>query len=77
MIKCSVCNKRERYGHSIFYSEKEYILCGKYYKIWLKEHKPYVDSHKNIKPATEEWKKMCIEEERLFEKWLEKVKHNV
>ncbi len=69
MEKCDLCGKKEEYANDVFYHKEQYNLCKSQHKQWLKHHKPYIDSHKKVKPCTKAWSKMCAEEEKLFKKW--------
>ena len=60
------------YENPVYYSEEEFNLCRTHHNEWMKEHTPYIEEHKDIKPITNAWTKMCEEEERLFKKWFKK-----
>ena len=66
---CDLCGKKEKYENCVWYSDEQFNLCKKHTREWVKEHKPYVDKHKHIKPITKEFTKMCKEEEKLFKIW--------
>jgi len=75
--KCDLCGKKEEYDYPVMYFDEDYNLCKKHHRQWLKYHKPYINSHKHIKPTTKAWSKMCEEEEKLFKKWFEEQKIKV
>ena len=75
MVKCKVCGKEieePKFAGYVNYSSKmeETYLCRGHYLKWCKFHKPYSNQHKNVKPCTKEWIKMCNEESKLFMQWL-------
>jgi len=76
MEKCDLCGKEEKLGNCIWYFDEPVNLCKKHYREWFKEHKPYIHSHKHIKPLTKEYLKMCKEEEKLFKNWFEEKLKN-
>jgi len=74
MEKCKICGKESEFNGLVWYSEDmpETHLCRGHYLKWCKFHKPYSNQHKDVKPCTKEWKKMCREESKLFMQWFEK-----
>ena len=73
MATCKLCGKKQEKENIAYYHVEEFNLCRSHYFKWLKHHKPFIDAHKNIKPNTKEWTKLCREEEDLFKKWLANV----
>ncbi len=72
---CYLCGKEEQFANIVAYSKEEFNLCKSHHRQWLKYHKPYIQSHKNVKPCTKAWHKMCVEEEQLFKKWFKEQKN--
>ncbi|MEK6880341.1 MAG: hypothetical protein AABY22_12065 [Nanoarchaeota archaeon] len=70
MNKCELCGKKEKFENIVWYSEEQFNLCKSHHRAWLKHHQPYRDAHKKVKPCTKAWHNMCVEEEKLFKKWL-------
>lgn len=71
MENCRICRKEiSDFEGVVYYSKIETHLCRKHYREWMKFHKPYMDSHKHIKPTTQEWYDMCEEQEKLLMEWL-------
>jgi len=74
-VLCDVCREDTKsYNGYVSYFKEENHLCRSHYLKWCKHHKPYSDSHKQIKPCTKRWEEICKEEEWLFGIWLNKEK---
>jgi len=77
MENCDICGKKSNFNGLVWYAMDlmpETHLCRSHYLKWCHHHKPYVNKHKNVKPTTKAWKKMCDEEAVLFQEWLKEQK---
>ena len=73
--ECDLCIKdRKNFEGLVWYSGNiENILCRSCYMKWCKskECKSLEEKYKKAIPCTKLWTKMCKEQQKAFDKWME------
>ena len=71
--KCNLCEKdRKGFDGMVWYSGNVGTeLCRSCLMKWNKtqEYKALKEKHKDAKPTTTAWHKMCEEQQKAFDKW--------